>query len=109
MHTESQPAEPAERAPTKRVRPGFVLAAALCTVLMTCGVSAAAMLAPAPAAVVPLIVVICAVAPLFAAWEAPAALAAFRSERQRRHGKQALTQLRAALDQLPEIEHPLGH
>ena len=87
------------------VRPGLVLIVALVTVLSSMAVCAAAILAPAPAPVVPLVVAVCVGAPLFAAWEAPGALAWVRTERAHRR---ALAKLRHALDQLPEVEHPLG-
>jgi hypothetical protein len=50
-------------------------------------------------------VAICVGGPVFAAWEAPVAVAALR---QRRTGRDALSMLRRTLDQLPETEHPLG-
>ncbi len=66
---------------------------------------AGAILAPAPPAAVPLVVMVCVGGPLFAAWEVPIALAALRT---RRLGGHALTMLRRSLDELPETEHPLG-
>lgn len=78
---------------------------ALLTVLVSIGVCVAAVLAPAPAAAVPLVVAICVGCPLLAAWEAPPALAKLRAHRA---GGSALAQLRRSLDELPEIEHPLG-
>ena len=76
------------------------------TVLASMAMCAAAILTPAPAPVVPIVVVVCVGAPLFSAWDAPDAFARVRSDRWRRR---ALATLRRALDQLPEIEHPLGH
>jgi hypothetical protein len=88
-----------------RLRPRLVLIVALVTVLASMAVCAAAILAPAPAPVVPLVVAVCVGSPLFAAWEAPGALEWVRAERSHRS---ALARLRRALDQLPEVEHPLG-
>jgi hypothetical protein len=90
---------------TTRAQPRLVLAGALATALFSMALCAGAILAHAPAAVVPLVVAVCVGAPLFAAWEAPAALAWVRSERTHR---KALARLRRSLDRLPEIEHPLG-
>lgn len=88
-----------------RVRPALVLLAAALTALISAGVCTAAILAPAPAAVVPLVVLICIGCPLFASWEVPVALASVRSERA---AGRALARLRRTLEQLPETEHPLG-
>jgi hypothetical protein len=86
-------------------RARLVLIVALVTALSSMALCAAAILAPAPAAAVPLVVAVCVGAPLFAAWEAPGALAWVRAERMNRG---ALAKLRRALAQLPEVEHPLG-
>jgi hypothetical protein len=72
---------------------------------MSAGLCAAAIVAPAPSAVVPLVVVISVGCPVFAAWEVPGAIACVRAEQER--GK-ALAALRRSLAQLPETEHPLG-
>jgi hypothetical protein len=88
-----------------RLRPRLVLIAAVVTALASMAVCAAAILIPAPAPVVPLVVMVCVCAPLFAAWEAPDALAWVRAERWHR---KALATLRRELDLLPEVEHPLG-
>jgi len=93
------------RRPYPRCQPRLVLIAALVTVLISAGVCVAAVLAPAPAAAVPLVVVISIGCPLFAAWEVPAALACLRAERT---GGKALSSLRRTLERLPETEHPLG-
>ncbi len=89
-----------------RAQPRFVLAGAVVTALFSMALCAGAILAHAPAAVVPLVVAVCVGAPLFASWEAPAALAWVRAERTHRD---ALSRLRQSLDRLPEVEHPLGH
>ena len=62
------------------------------------------MLVPAPAAAVPLVAVVCVGCPLFATWEVPVAISSLRANRARK----ALARLRESLDQLPEVEHPLG-
>lgn len=93
------------RQPYARFRPGLVLVAALLTVLMSGGVCVAAILAPAPAAAIPLVVTIAVGCPVFAAWEAPSALACLRADRA---GGRALARLRQTLERLPETEHPLG-
>lgn len=90
---------------TRRAAPHLVLIVAVITTLISVAVCAAAVLAPAPAAAVPLVVAICVGGPLFAAWEVPVALSALRA---RRTGQEALSMLRRNLDQLPETEHPLG-
>jgi hypothetical protein len=72
---------------------------------MSAGLSAAAIVAPAPTAVVPLVVVISVGCPIFAVWEVPGAIASMRAERE---GDKALAMLRRSLAQLPETEHPLG-
>ena|SRR5438270_116714 len=86
-------------------RPHLVLIVAALTALVSMATCAAAILVPAPAAAVPLVVACCVGAPMFAGWEAPSALAAVRAERLHRR---ELASLRRTLDKLPEIEHPLG-
>jgi hypothetical protein len=90
---------------TTRGHPHLVLVVALVTALMSMAVCAAAILAPAPAAVVPLVVALCVGAPMFAGWEVPGALAWVRADRRRRKALDALVR---TLDGLPEVEHPLG-
>ncbi len=85
-------------------RPGLVLLVAAVTALISAATCTGAILAPAPAAAIPLVVAICIGCPMFAGWEVPNALAALRSERAGR----ALARLRRTLDALPETEHPLG-
>lgn len=79
---------------------GLLLAALLCT-----GLCLAAILAPAPTAVAPLIAAVCVGGPMFAGWQVPDAVAALRAERKR---GSALGALRRSLEELPEVEHPLG-
>lgn len=84
--------------------PCFILLVAAVTVAVSLATCVAAMLVPAPAAAVPLVALVCVGCPLFASWEVPMAIASLRTLRARR----ALANLRESLDQLPEVEHPLG-
>jgi hypothetical protein len=83
----------------------LVLAVAVFTVLVSIGVCAGAVLAPAPPMAVPLVVVTCVGSSAFAGWEVPRALRAERIERGKRP---AVAAQRKSLEQLPETEHPLG-
>jgi hypothetical protein len=85
-------------------RPHLVLLLAVATALASVTLCAAAILARAPSAVVPLVALICVGCPVFASWEVPVAV----SELRARRGHKALAILRKSLDQLPEVEHPLG-
>lgn len=85
-------------------RPRLVVFAALLTSMISAAVCVGAILAPAPAVAIPLVVAICVGCPMFAGWEVPNALAALRANRA---GK-TLARLRRVLDELPETEHPLG-
>ena len=89
----------------KRAQPRLVLAVAVFTFLVSIGMCAGAVLAPAPPVAVPLVVAICVGSPVFAGWEVPRAL---RDERIERGQKRAVAALRKSLEQLPETEHPLG-
>ena len=60
---------------------------------------AAAMLVPAPTAVLPFVIVTCLGCPMAAAWELAHAVAAVRDPH---------AELRRELDRLPETQHPLG-
>ena len=93
------------RRPAAPSQPRLVLLAALLTALISAGVCVGAILAPAPAAAIPLVVAICIGCPMFAGWEVPNAVAALRSRRAGR----AMAKLRRSLDQLPETDHPLGY
>jgi hypothetical protein len=86
----------------------LVLIASLLIVVMGAGICAGAILAPAPAAVVPLVVATSIGLPLFAAWQLPTAVVCLRAGRADRASVTALVELRRTLDQLPETEHPLG-
>jgi hypothetical protein len=79
-----------------------VLAGLAVTVIMCGALVAAAILAPAPPGVVPLIAVVCVWLPVMAAWDLSPSIAVLR-------GMRALEGLRRQLDRLPETEHPLGH
>jgi hypothetical protein len=85
-------------------RPHLVLLLAVATALASATLCAAAILAPAPSPAVPLVALICVGCPIFASWEVPVAIASLRANR----GHKALVTLRKSLDQLPEVEHPLG-
>ncbi len=86
-----------------------MLIAAVVTVLISCGLCVAAVLAHAPVAALPLVVAVCVGGPIFAAWELRDALDTLRADRaDRAGGKALLASLRVRLDELPEIEHPLG-
>ena len=86
-------------------RVALTLITAAATTLICAGLCAGAIIAPAPTAVVPLVVVISVGCPIFAVWEVPAAVASLRAERERGN---ALAALRRSLERLPETEHPLG-
>lgn len=90
--------------PATRRQPRFSLLVAALAVLSGLATCTAAILAPAPAAAVPVVALVCVGCPMFASWEMPIALASLRAQR----GRQALAALRKSLDRLPEVEHPLG-
>ena len=91
--------------PASGARPSLTVLAAGLTLLLSAGMCAAAILVPAPAAAVPMLVLICVGCPMFASWELPGAVARLRAERA---GASAMSSLRKALSSLPETEHPLG-
>jgi hypothetical protein len=95
------------KSPPSRRQALLVCFAAVVTALLCAGVCAAAVLVPAPATVVPMVVAVCIGGPIFATWEVPRAVAALRT-RRRKHDAKALAALRRSLDALPETEHPLG-
>ena len=88
-----------------RSRSVLVLVAAALTTLLSSAVCVIAVLAPAPAPALPLIVAICVGCPLFASWEVPVLLASLRADRS---SSRAVAKLHRTLEQLPEVEHPLG-
>ena len=64
------------------------------------GLITAAVLVPAPPAVVPLVVFVCVAGPIVSTLEFARALAVLR---------EPAAQLRRELDRLPETPHPLGY
>ena len=67
--------------------------------LVACGtLLAAAVLTPAPPAVLPLLALVCLGCPTAFAWSLPASFAGLR----------AMEAMRRQLDRLPETQHPLG-
>ena len=83
----------------------LVMVAAVLTTLLSSAVCVMAVLAPAPAAALPRIGAIWVGCPLFAGWEVPVVLASLRADRS---SSRAVAKLRHTLEQLPEVEHPLG-
>jgi len=83
--------------------------AAVCAALL-----AAAALVPAPAAVLPVVALVCIGCPMFAAWDLCRRIAAVRAadagfaEPEPGLDAQAIAELRRALARLPETRHPLG-
>jgi hypothetical protein len=77
-------------------------------VIVSAGLFSAAALAPAPPAVIPLVVVVCIGAPALAAWELSKTIGARRRPSPSPLDSTALTTLRRHLDELPETQHPLG-
>jgi hypothetical protein len=86
----------------------LVCVTALLVTLMGVGLCSAAILVPAPAAVVPLIAISCVGMPLLGGWRLPAAVATLR-DRPRRAAERRLAAFRRELERLPETDHPLGH
>ena len=70
------------------------------TLAACAAVFAAVVLVPAPVAVLPLAALICIGGPVVAAWQVPRA--------PRAGEPKMLADLRRRLDELPEVEHPLG-
>jgi hypothetical protein len=82
----------------------FAAVAALCSASLC----ALAVLMHPPAAVIPLLVIVCVGSPVYGTWQLPHAIAALRAGRGESH-RRAMASLRRSLDLLPEVEHPLGH
>lgn len=80
---------------------------AFVSALCSAGLCAAAVVAHPPVAVVPLLVIVCVGAPVLGTWQLPHAIVALRARRESQ--RREIARLRRSLDQLPEIEHPLGH
>jgi hypothetical protein len=89
-----------------RSQAGLVLLAALMTIITSAALCTAAILAPAPLAVAPFVVITCIGGPVLASWQVPGVIAGLRT---RRFASRALSQLHRGLAQLPETEHPLGN
>ncbi|HEX6695667.1 MAG TPA: hypothetical protein VF080_02700 [Solirubrobacteraceae bacterium] len=79
------------------------------TAVICAGLMSAAVLVPAPVAVLPLIVATCIGCPMLAALQLPALAVALREGRARRWTRDArlLDDMRRYLRQLPETQHPL--
>jgi|SRR3954465_14926604 hypothetical protein len=75
------------------------------TLLCAGGLVAAAVLVPAPAPVLPAVVVLAIGLPMVAAWELSFVIAALQHAA---HAGRAVAGLRRELDALPETRHPLG-
>jgi hypothetical protein len=107
MHGELLFRDPRSSAPGWQTRsePVLVLFAALMTVVTSAVLLTAAILAPAPEAVIPFVVIISIGCPVLASWQIRPVVAALRAKR---FATRALSQMRRGLAQLPETEHPLG-
>ncbi len=77
------------------------------TVLACSVLCAAAILLAAPAAVVPFIVGCCIGLPILASWRLPEAIGVLRLS-ARAADSALVAELRRALSQIPETEHPFG-
>ena len=91
-----------------------VSAFAVFTALVCGGLITAAMLVPAPVAVLPLVAIACVGLPMLAAWQLASvhiALGGLRPALRRRRvrplDESALQELRRSLASLPETRHPL--
>jgi hypothetical protein len=89
-----------------RTKPALILLAAAMTIVTSAMLIGAAILAPAPEAVVPFVIIIAIGCPILASWQVPQVVAMLRAKR---FATRALSQLHRGLAQLPETEHPLGH
>jgi hypothetical protein len=82
------------------------------TIIVSIGLFSAAVLVPAPRAVLPLVLAVCIGGPMLAAWELRGSVGTLH--RLRRHGgarpldSRSLAELRRHLEGLPETQHPLG-
>jgi hypothetical protein len=68
----------------------------------------AAVLAPAPTMVLPLVAIVCIGCPFAVAWSLPLAIAVLRHSKPAELDRGSLQALRRTLDRLPETDHPLG-
>lgn len=78
-----------------------ILLQVLSAALISAALCIAAIVVPAPAALSPLVALACVGGPIFAGWQAPAALAG-------RRGRKSIAEFQRILMELPETEHPLG-
>ena len=83
-----------------RRRAGLACLAVVLMAVACAGLIAAAVLVPAPRAVLPLLMLVCVAGPLASAFELARALAVLR---------EPAAELRRDLDRLPETPHPLGY
>ena len=94
------------RLPTRR-QAASACVVALVSALCSAGLFATAVLLHPPGAIVPLLVIVCVGCPVVGTWELAPAITVLRARRDSH--RRAVAMLRRALDQLPEVEHPLGH
>jgi hypothetical protein len=87
-------------------RHGLLWAFALVTALACAGLAAAAALVPAPAGVIPVVAITSVMPPMLVTWHL--ANATTLRQRWNEDAAAAMSELRVALDELPEAEHPLG-
>jgi hypothetical protein len=104
-------APPARR--RRRLRRDVVVGCALTatTAAISGSLLAAAVLVPAPAAVLPLVAIVAVGCPMFAVWELARRIGPRREGEggaEARLDAEALRELRRALARLPETRHPLG-
>lgn len=95
-----------------RRQAAMVCAVAAVAAIIGAGLLCAAILVPAPAAVLPLLGLVCVGLPMLAAWELARTHAALGGimralHRGRPLDERALKDLRRALERLPETAHPL--
>jgi hypothetical protein len=83
-------------------RARLVCLSAAAMALACAGLIVTAVLVPPPAAIVPVLALVCIGCPMAAAYELPAAIMALRSHHR------AGAALRRVLAELPETPHPLG-
>ena len=93
--------------PTRRQAYGTCVLAAL-TLAGCAALIVAAVLAPAPPLVLPLVATVCIGCPLGIAWTLPLAIAVLRHSKPVALDRSSLRALRRTLDRLPETDHPLG-
>jgi hypothetical protein len=92
--------------PTPR-RALFVCLFAAATALLSAALVCAAVLVPAPAAALPVIVAAAIGLPMAVASELPTAIAVLRMTRGAELRRRHVSELRRALQRLPETRHPL--